>query len=37
MKVHEVQILWKYRNNTNLLTVLELWMIVVGLVTERSD
>ena len=37
MKASEVYILWECRNNTKVLAVLEPWMLVAGLGTERSD
>ena len=37
MKSHEVYILWEFRNNTKVLAVMELWMLVVGLGTETYD
>ena len=37
MKVHEVWILCECRNNTNVHTVQELWILLVGLGTEISN
>ena len=37
MKIHELYILWGWRNNNNLLSVLELWVSEVGVWDKRSN
>ena len=37
LKVHELNIIWVYRNNTNLFAVLEMWVSEVGECNKISN